>query len=81
MEFRPDLPGTPDRNTLTTQEGAPVICHEEIAKAMQSMAKLVKDQTRSETKRLQAWERIYSKLNRLIPPTLPPLPKFEIVDG
>ena len=81
MEFRPDLPGTPDRNTLTTQEGAPVICHEEIAKAMQSMAKLVKDQKRSETKRLQAWERIYSKLNRLIPPTLPPLPPFEIVDG
>ena len=58
----------------------PVICDEEIAKAMQSMAKLVKDKN-GRNERLQAWERIYSKLNRLIPPTLPPLPPFEIVDG
>ena len=43
VEFRPDLPGKPDRYTLTTQEGAPVICHEEIEKAMQGMAKLVDD--------------------------------------
>lgn len=79
VEFRPDLPGKPDRYTLTTQEGALVICHEEIAKALQSMARLVKDRKRSETKRLQAWERIYRKLNHSIPPKLPPLPKFEIV--
>ena len=79
VEFRPDLPGKPDRYTLTTQEGAPVICREEIEKAMQSMAKLVKDQKRAATKRLQAWERIYSKLSNSIPPKLPPLPPFEIV--
>jgi hypothetical protein len=80
VEFRPDLPGKPDRYTLTTQEGSPVICHEEIAKAMQSMAKLVNDKKRPAEKRLRAWERIYSKLNHLMPPKLLPLPKFEIVD-
>ena len=80
VEFRPDLPGKPDRYTLTTQEGAPVICREEIEKALQSMARLVKDKKRSAEKRLQAWERIYRKLSHSIPPKLPPLPKFEIVD-
>ena len=69
------------RYTLTTQEGAPVICREEIAKAMQSMAKLVDNKKRPAAKRLQAWERIYRRLIRSIPPKLPPLPPFEIVDG
>ena len=80
VECRPDLPGKPDRYTLTTQEGAPVICREEIEKALQSMARLVKDQKRSAEKRLAAWERIYQKLSDSIPPKLPPLPKFEIVN-
>jgi hypothetical protein len=80
VEFRPDLPGKPDRVSLTTQEGAPVICREEIEKALQSMARLVKDTKRSAEKRLQAWERIYNKLDCSIPPKLPALPKFEIVD-
>ena len=83
VEFRPDLPdkGNRDRYTLTTQEGAPVAYHGEIEKALQSMARLVKDQNRPATKRLQAWERIYCRLIRSIPPKLPPLPPFEIVDG
>jgi hypothetical protein len=83
VEFRPDLPGkgNRDRYMLTTQEGAPVVCHGEIEKALQSMARLAKDQKRSATKRLQAWERIYRRLIRSIPPELPPLPKFQIVDG
>jgi hypothetical protein len=45
------------------------------------MARLVKDQKRSAENRLQAWERVYRKLGNSIPPKLPPLPKFEIVDG
>ena len=81
VEFRPDLPGKPDRYTLTTQEGAPVICREEIEKALQSMARLAKDKKRPATKRLQAWERIYQKLSNSIPAKLPPLPKFEIVES
>ncbi len=80
VEFRPDLPGKPDRYTLTTQESAPVICREEIEKALQSMAKLVEDKKLSARKRLQAWERVYGKLSHSIPPKLPPLPAFEIVD-
>jgi hypothetical protein len=31
--------------------------------------------------RLAAWEQIYRKLSNSIPPKLPPLPKFEMVDG
>jgi len=43
VEFRPDLRGkrNRDRYTLTTQDGAPVICHGEIEKAIQSMARLM----------------------------------------
>jgi hypothetical protein len=81
VEFRPDLPGKPDRDTLTTQDGAPVICQAEIAKAMRSMARLVKDRKRPAKKRLQAWERIYSRLSRLVPSKLSPLPPFAIVEG
>ncbi len=81
VEFRPDLPGKPDRYTLTTEAGAPVIGREEIEKAMRGMAKLVDDKKRSTEKRLRAWERIYRRLSRSVPPKLPPLPAFEIVDG
>jgi hypothetical protein len=81
VEFRPDLPRKPDRYTLTTQNGAPVICREEIEKAMRGMAKLVDDKKRTAEKRLRAWERIYRRLSRSMPPKLPPLPAFEIVDG
>jgi hypothetical protein len=81
VEFRPDLPRKPDRYTLTTQEGAPVVCNSEIEKVMQSMARLVNDKKRPATKRLQSWERIYRRLIRSIPTELPALPPFEIVDG
>ena len=30
---------------------------------------------------VRTWKRLASKLTKLVPPTLPPLPKFEIVDG
>ena len=81
VEFRPDLAGKPDRYALTTQDGAPVVCREEIEKAMRGMAKLVGDKKRPAEKRLRAWERIYRRLSRSMPPKLPPLPPFEIVDG
>jgi len=83
VEFRSDLPGKQnrDRYTLTTEDGAPMVSRSEIEKAMQNMAKVVADKKRPAAKRLQAWERIYRKLVRTIPPTLPPLPPFEIVDG
>jgi hypothetical protein len=81
VEFRPDLPRKPDRHTLTTQNGAPVISREEIEKSMQGMAKLVNDSKRTAEKRLRAWERIYRRLSRSMPSRLPPLPAFEIVDG
>jgi len=77
VEFRPDLPGTPDRYTLTNQDGAPVVRNDEIEKAMKSMERLANDKKRSAQKRLLAWERIYRRLSRSIPPKLPP---FEIVD-
>lgn len=81
VEFRPDLPGKPDRYTLTTADGAPVICRDDIEKALQGMARLVKDRKRSAEKRLHAWERSYLALIRKVPSQLPPLPRFEIVNG
>jgi len=80
VEFRPDLPGTPDRYTLTNQDGAPVVRNDEIEKAMKSMERLANDRKRSAEKRLLAWERIYRRLSRSMPPKLPPLPPIEIVD-
>jgi hypothetical protein len=80
VEFRPDLPGKPDRYTLTTQDAAPVVCCEEVEKVVRSMARLVKSK-RPARKRLRAWERLYDKLLCLCPPKLPPLPTFEVVDG
>ena len=80
VEFRPDLPGTPDRYTHTNQDGAPVVRNDEIEKAMKSMKRLANDKKRSAEKRLLAWERIYRRLSRSVPSTLPPLPPFEIVD-
>ncbi|HUT13539.1 MAG TPA: hypothetical protein VMY42_23830 [Thermoguttaceae bacterium] len=80
VEFRPDLKGKENRDTLTTRDGKPVVRIEEIEKIVESMAKLVADRKRPATKRLQAWERLYRKLLRAVPFDLPPLPPFEIVN-
>ena len=48
---------------------------------MQVMAKLVDDKNRTAEKRLRTWERVYRRLSRSMPPKLPALPPFEIVDG
>jgi len=83
VEFRPDLKGKQnrDRHTLTTQDGKPVVCRDEIEKAIQGMARLVNDRKRPAGQRLQAWEQLYRKLLRAVPPELPPLPPIEIVNG
>jgi hypothetical protein len=83
VDFRPDLKGrqNQDRYTLTTQDGKPVVRIEEIEKIVEGMAKLVDDRKRLATKRLQAWEQLYGKLLRAVPPELPPLPPFTIVNN
>ena len=82
VESRPDLKGkqNQDRYTLTTQDGKPVVRSKEIEKIVEGMAKLVADGKRPATKRLQAWERLYRKLASTVPPELPSLPPFEIVN-
>jgi hypothetical protein len=83
VEFRPDLKGKRDRNVyaITSPEGAPMVFASEVKAITTRMAKLTGDRKRSESKRLQAWERLLKKLILVLPPKLPPLPRFEIVDG
>jgi hypothetical protein len=82
VEFRPDLPGKPDRDTLTTQDGSPVIYRAEIEQIVQDMAGMLIDTTEQPIQsRLQAWGAIYHRLRVVAPPALPPLPTFEFVDG
>ncbi len=82
VDFRPDLKGrqNQDRYTLTTQDGKPVVRIEEIEKIVEGMAELVDDRKRTTTRHLQAWEQLYRKLLRAVPPELPPLPPFTIVN-
>jgi hypothetical protein len=83
VEFRPDLKGKRNRDvyTFTSPEGAPVVSVSEVEAITNRMAKLVADRKRSATQRLQAWEKLFRKLTRVLPPKLPPLPPFTIVDG
>jgi hypothetical protein len=83
VEFRPDLKGERNRNvcTLATQTGNPVIEVACVEKITNRMAKLAADRKQSPTQRLQAWEKLFRKLTLVLPPKLPPLPPFEIVDG
>jgi hypothetical protein len=81
VEHRPDLKG---RNRevycYTSPEGKPMLFVSEVAPIVGRMAKLVADK-RPAKERLHAWEKLYRKLVNTLPPELPPLPKFEIVDG
>ena len=83
VEFRPDLKGKRNRDvsSLTTPEGHPVVLAAEIEKVANRMAKLAAHRKRSAMQRLQAWEKLLAKLVRILPPKLPPLPPFQIVDG
>lgn len=83
VEFRPDLKGKRNRDVyaITSPEGAPMVFAAEVEKITARMLKLAGDQKRTATQRLQAWEKLLHKLTLVLPPKLPPLPRFEIVDG
>jgi len=83
VEFRPDLKGKRNRDVyvVTTPEGDPVVSVSKVEKITARMEKLAAEQKQSATQRLQAWEKLLHKLTLVLPPKLPPLPRFEIVDG
>ena len=83
VEFRPDLNGKRNREVyvVTTPEGAPMVSVSEVEKITTRMTKLAAERKLSATQRLQAWEKLLNKLTQVLPPKLPPLPRFEIVDG
>ena len=78
VEFRPDL--GEEVQTITTDSGEPLVCKSELVPILEQMAKL-RQSNRPLSAQLRAWKRLSGKLDTLVPPTLPPLPCFEIVDG
>ena len=79
VEFRPDLgKGNVEVYCLTTDAGEPLIARSALAPTLAAMAKLRRS-NRSLASQLQAWKRLASRLARLVPSDLPPLPPFEIV--
>ena len=82
VEHRPDLKGRRNREVyaLTSPEGKPMLFVSEVAPIVARMAKLAADK-RPARERLQAWEKLHRKLVNVLPPELPPLPIFEVVDG
>jgi hypothetical protein len=82
VEYRPDLKGSRNREVYccTSPEGKPMVLVAEVSSVVDRMAKLVTDK-RPAKERLRAWEKLFRKLANALPPELPPLPKFEIVDG
>jgi hypothetical protein len=78
VEFRPDL--GEEVQTLATDSGEPLVCSSELLPIIEQMVKLRRSD-RSLIAQLRAWKRLSGKLAKLVPPTLPPLPAFEIVDG
>jgi hypothetical protein len=83
VEFRPSLKGKRKRDvyTITSPEGAPMVFVSDVEAITDRMTKLAADRKRSATQRLQSWEKLLHKLTLALPPKLPPLPPFEIVDG
>jgi hypothetical protein len=91
-EFRPDLKEKRQQydEYVVSDEGTRYIAAEPLRKVANRMRKLVVTPSQrlhsTPTKRLmllrlRAWEKRYYELERNLPPELPPLPKFEIVDG
>ena len=78
VEFRPDL--GEEIQTMTTDSGEPLVCKSELAPILESMAKLQRSK-RPLDAQVRAWKGLAGKLVKLVPPTLPALPPFEIVDG
>ena len=78
VESRPDL--GEEIQTIATDSGEPLVCKSELVPILEKMAELQRSD-RPLSAQLRAWKRLASKLTKLVPSTLPPLPKFEIVDG
>ena len=78
VESRPDL--GEEVQTIVTDSGEPLVCKSELVPILEKMAELQRSD-RPLSAQLRAWKRLASKLTKLVPPTLPPLPPFEIVDG
>jgi hypothetical protein len=78
VEFRPDL--GEEIQTMTTDSGEPLVCKSELVAILESMAKLQRSR-RPLDAQVRAWKGLSDKLVKLVPPTLPALPPFEIVDG
>jgi len=78
VEFRPDL--GEEIQTETTDSGEPLIPKSELVPILESMAKLQRSK-RPLDAQVRAWKELADKLGKLVPPTLPALPLFEIVDG
>jgi len=78
VESRPDL--GEEIQTIATDSGEPLVCKSELVPILEKMAELQRSD-RPLSAQVRTWKRLASKLTKLVPPTLPPLPKFEIVDG
>jgi len=75
VEFRPDL--GKEVNTVATDNGEPLVSKGELAPILEKMAAL----RGLPGVQVQAWEQLFDELTNVVPPTLPPLPPFEIVDS
>ena len=78
VEFRPDL--GEDIQAIATDSGEPLVSRSELVPILESMAKLQRS-TRPLNAQVRAWKRLSDKLVKVVPPALPALPPFEIVDG
>jgi hypothetical protein len=82
--FRPDVPRKRDQSTWVwaLQDGTPVVPSEAVQKVVTKMQVLVDGKSKLPCReQLARWDRLLRQLRRSLPPELPPLPKFEIVDG
>jgi hypothetical protein len=75
VESRPDL--GEEVQTIATDSGEPLVCKSELLPIVEKMAELRRSD-RPLNAQVRAWKRLAGKLAKLVPPTLPPLPTFEI---
>jgi hypothetical protein len=77
VESRPDL--GEEVQTIATDSGEPLVGKSELLPVVEKMAELRRSD-RPLNAQVRAWKRLAGKLAKLVPPTLPPLPIFEIID-
>jgi hypothetical protein len=75
VDSRPDL--GEEVQTIATDSGEPLVCKSELLSIVEKMAELRRSD-RPLDAQVRAWKRLTGKLAKLVPPTLPPLPPFEI---